>query len=206
MKGKTTLFLILLVAIIPPVAATLLFFYHPPIEQTNHGDLMSPVAMPTEEWQNHDGGDFSDEELRGKWVLWQAAAGACNTHCRRRLCRMRQLRLMLPGNYFRLRRGWLLTDGQEPPNALTQGGDCGEVRAAGLQDVAQTVDVLNGVLLWRGDSKILPAAARPPEDYLYLTDPAGRMVMRFPPEVTIYEIRTDLKRLLKLSKGWRQVK
>ena len=50
------------------------------------------------------------------------------------------------------------------------------------------------------------AAAGRPEDYLYLADPAGRMVMRFAPEVTIYEIRSDLKRLLKLSKGWRQVK
>ena len=87
---------------------------------------MSPVAMPTAQWQNHDGGNFSDEELRGKWVLWQAAAGACDTHCRRRLCRMRQLRLMLPGNYFRLRRGWLLTDGQEPPKIITERGDCGK--------------------------------------------------------------------------------
>ena len=75
-KGKTPLFLILFIAIVPPVAATLLFFYHPPIEKTNHGELMSPVAMPTAQWQNHDGGNFSDEELRGKWVLWQAAAGA----------------------------------------------------------------------------------------------------------------------------------
>ncbi len=203
MKGKMPLLLIFLLAVLTPITATLLFFFLPPAEKTNHGELITPVAMPIEKWTNKDGSAISPTETNGKWVLWHASDGECNSDCRRRLCRMRQLRLMLPGNYFRLQRGWMITNQHVPPETLKERGDCKETLAANL--TSGTVELIDGVLLWRGNIETLPVAARPPEEYLYLTDPAGRLMMRFPPEATIYEIRTDLKRLLKLSKGWRQV-
>ena len=64
---------------------------------------------------------------------------------------------------------------------------------------------------WRGlraTGKICP---RPEEgfrrsDYLYVIDPSGLMMMRFPPTADIYAVRRDLKKLLKLSQVRRSVR
>ena len=252
--SKLPLILIVAIAVLTPLLSTAMFYLWQPAANTHKGeviDTQNPTILPPPSWQtiggevagggNDDNGNSGEEggrndsggngeEWRGKWTLLQTTpAAVCDEQCRRRLCQMRQLRLMLPGNYLRLRRVWLINDngggninpddetggsitiGGEIDKTITANSDCGEIdtaAAAAARRRATEVDILQGVARMRGDSEVLPTAAADlrREDYLYIIDPAGRIAMRFSPTLTIYEIRADLSRLLKLSKGWRQAK
>lgn len=193
---RRPLLLILLIGVLTPLASTLLFYFAPPQQHTARGEILAPQKTPPQ-W-NLAG---------GKWTLLYAGDNPCGKACRQRLCQMRQLRLMLPGHYFRLQRAWLQKQ-QSPPLSLVTSGDCGEARAAAFADTAQQVNVTDGVLAVAGDNGTLPAPASGLKraDYLYLIDPDGNTAMRFAPNLDIYAIRKDLAKLLKLSKGRRQVK
>lgn len=199
MKNKLPLLLILFIGVVTPLASTALFFVWRPAEQTNHGEILPPLPPPAA--RRAGGEEFSLSQWRGYWVLLAAGGGDCGEKCRQRLCRMRQLRLMLPGNYLRLRRAWLVTDEQPPPAAMMEKSDCGEVADPALSARAATTDSLDGVEMLFGEAAGLPPAPRPAADYLYLLDPSGVWAMRFSPELTPYQIRQDMARLLKLSKG-----
>lgn len=279
---NTPLFIIIAIAVLTPLASTLMFYLWQPSAATHKGEVITaqttPAIFPPPSWQRADNGKRKDgkkgegennndiDKWRGKWTLLQTTPSAqCDEECRRRLCRMRQLRLMLPGHYLRINRAWLIntppandtdninnnnnahnadntnanitppadntnadittaadnimqtgddnmtqTDGEGiGTTSLRASSDCGEIKAqtAAIKRAAK-VDILNGVMIINGDNNHLPKASDnwQRDDYLYLIDPAGRMAMRFPPTITIYNIRQDLSRLLKLSRGWRQTK
>ncbi|MGU9951084.1 MAG: hypothetical protein ACNYPH_02000 [Gammaproteobacteria bacterium WSBS_2016_MAG_OTU1] len=196
--NRLPLILILLIGIMAPLASTLLFYFAPPQNNTAAGELLNATAAP-KQWNLDD----------GKWTLLYASDNTCGTACQQRLCQMRQLRLMLPGSYFRLRRAWLTSENTtDNIQDLTATNDCGETRAAAFSEDAKEVNIGEGVIKIIGDLNTLPAPRDKlsREDYLYLTDPDGFLIMRFPPEVDAYSIRGDLKKLLKISKGRRDIK
>ena len=180
------LILILLIGAGAPILSTTMYFLWRPDSFTHYGELISPPREIPLEWR--------DAEQDGKWALLRAGPAACGLACRRELCRMRQLRLMMHGDYQRIARGWVLTDSGAPADSLTMTTDCGEARAAGLRERATEADILSGVGLLRGGSGVLA------EGWLYVADPAGLLVMRYPPGADLYKIRKDFRRLLKLSK------
>lgn len=198
------LLIILFIALSAPLLSTALFYFWRPPQQVNVGELLPPAALVAD-WHYADGGSWTPAAWRGRWVLLSAGGGACDADCRRRLCRIRQLRLTLPGHYYRLERAWLITDDLSPPTSLTVSADCGEAANAELRQRAREVDVLAGVDRLIGTAAALPATAQQ-EEFLYLLDPAGIWVMRFSPELTLPQIRKDLSRLLKLSKGRKTVR
>ena len=193
-------FWILLIGIGAPVLSTALFFFWRPDSFTHYGELISPpVAIPSE-WRRTEGGGGGDggdggREWEGKWILLRAGGSECDGGCRRQLCRMRQLRLMMHGDYHRIARGWLLTDSGVPSAAIAMTTDCGEPRAAALRQRATEVNVVSEVAFLRGVgvSEIMRVG------WLHIADPRGFVVMRYPPGSDLYEIRKDFRRLLKLS-------
>ena len=194
---RLPLILIVLIGVGAPAASTLLFYFSPPSASASGGELLSPTAAPAS-WNLE----------KGKWTLLSASSADCADDCRRRLCQMRQARLMLPGAYFRLQRAWLIPPGASAPSSMSAASDCGEARAAAFAEGAPRVDVADGVARVEGDRQDLPA---PEEgfrrrDYLYVIDPSGLMMMRFPPTADIYAVRRDLKKLLKLSQVRRSVR
>ena len=206
MRSRLPLYLIVFIGVITPLASTALFFFWQPAQQVNIGDVLPPQPLPETEWRYLSGDDFTSAHWRGDWVLLFAGGGDCDADCRRRLCQLRQLRLMLPGNYLRLRRAWLVTDNQPPPPALEQTTDCGELAAQASVPAASRVDTLADVEILTAAPATLPAAAAMPATrYLYLVDPAGIWAMRFPPDLTTYQIRNDINRLLRISKGRKQL-
>lgn len=208
MKQKLPLLLILLIGVLTPLLSTALFFFWRPAAQVNIGEVLPPQPLPAAGWRTVGAaaGEFSPQEWRGDWVLLMAGGAACDDICRRRLCQMRQLRLMLPGNYLRLRRAWLITDEAAPPQEILQETGCGELPAEGGLQAPQE-DTLDGVELLHAAAETLPAGAAggasgaAAESYLYLVDPTGIWAMRFAPDLGIYQIRKDIKRLLRISKG-----
>jgi hypothetical protein len=137
----------------------------------NYGTLLAPrpAGLP------------AHPALKGKWVLVQFDAGACATACERKLYFMRQVRRAQGREMGRIARLWAITDSARPAPALV----------AALED---TVIVEQGAAL---------AAAFPGEAgavrHIYLVDPLGNLMMRFPEDPDPARVIKDLKHLLKFS-------
>ena len=110
-----------------------------------------------------DGTKFRLSQLRGKWLLVSVDAGACDANCDRKLLYMRQLRLTQGKNADRVERLWLVSDGVAPR--------------------AEAAKQYEGTWIVRaGDSGLagLFPAPRTAADHIYLVDPLGNLMMRFP--------------------------
>ena len=117
--------------------------------------------------------------LRGRWVLVQFDGGACGAWCERKLYIMRQLRRAQGKEMQRVERLWLLTDAVGP-------------RAELLAAIEGTVVAPAGALA------DFPAEGSV-TDHIYLVDPLGNLMMRFPRDPDPMRMIKDLQRLLKAS-------
>ena len=182
-RGRRVALMILALCAAPTVAAWLAYFVWQPHSRTNYGELVEPRPLSDPELYRLDGGRFRISELRGKWVLLQVDSADCGDHCRRKLVYMRQVRLALGKDAERIERVWLLGDGAVPEPALLREHE-------GLN-----------VVRARGSSLLeeLPSSGNPPA-YIYLVDPLGSLMMRFPGEPDARRMLKDLARLLKASR------
>lgn len=117
--------------------------------------------------------------LKGKWVLVQFDGGACDARCERKLYFMRQVRRAQGKEMTRVERLWLLTDG-EPPRA--------ELLAA-----------IEGTVVARAPADADFPAETSVTDHIYLVDPLGNLMMRFPRDADASRMIKDLQRLLRVS-------
>lgn len=148
----------------------------------NYGELLEPAALPDGALTAMDGRPFPLARLRGKWVLLQFDDSRCDAYCEQKLYFMRQVRRALGRDMERVERLWVLTDGGTPRASL--------------------VPAIEGTLLARSaDGRFSAAfpAARGPVDHIYLVDPMGNLMMRFPREPDPSKMLKDLQRLLKYS-------
>jgi hypothetical protein len=97
---------------------------------------------------------------------------------------------MLGRDRDRLDKVWLLTDDGDPKPAL---------RAAVLAQPEVTV-----LRMPRADVArwLTPEQGHALEDHLYLVDPMGEWMMRFPVQIEPNKIKRDLERLLRASASW----
>jgi hypothetical protein len=116
--------------------------------------------------------------LKGKWVLVTADAAACGAACERKLYVVRQSRRAQGKEMERIERLWLLLDEGKPR--------------------AELVAAIEGTHIVRDASlaRTLPGGG----DGIYLVDPVGNLMMRFPAEADPARLIKDLQRLLKYSR------
>ena len=117
--------------------------------------------------------------LRGKWVLLTADAAACAAACERKLYIVRQVRKAQGKEAERIERLWLVTDGGRPRAELIAALDGGRLATPGAALM-----------------QLLPGA---PLEHIYLVDPLGNLMMRFPAEADPQKMIKDLQQLLKYS-------
>ncbi len=173
----------LAVAIAPFVLAWVAYLLWTPDRTMNYGELIEPRQLPTAPLTLQDGRPFRLDGHLGKWVLVHAGSGVCEEPCRRRLYYMRQVRLALGADRQRIARVWLLTDRALPPAEI-----------APLHDGVDIVRAAGSALLGA-----LPAE-RDASDHVYLVDPLGNLMLRFPRDPDPKAMIRDLKRLLKYSR------
>jgi len=181
------LFIVLAVCAAPLIFSYLTYYVIKPEGRTNYGDLIDPRAHPIPELglQHLDGQSASLEQFSGKWILLQVDQAACAKPCTDKLYYMRQLRLTQGKEMDRIERVWLVTDDAPLDTALMKQYD--------------------GTRLLRVDPKKLAAwlpvqAGTQPADHLYLIDPLGNLMMRFPKDPDANKIKKDISRLLKASR------
>jgi cytochrome oxidase Cu insertion factor (SCO1/SenC/PrrC family) len=171
------------VCIVPVVASYLAYYWWLPSGHVNYGELIEPHALPDAGLTGLDGQPFHIAQLHNKWVLIVADSGACDDWCREKLVYVRQLRLAQGKEADRIERLWLVTDGVAPDPQL----------------VAQ----LAGVHVVRADKspavQALPAA-KTPADHIYIVDPLGNLMMRYPRDADPRKMLKDIARLLRHSK------
>ena len=189
--GRIKMLLIWAVCAAPVIASYLSYYVIKPAGRTNYGTLITPPkAVPA------DGdGQFTDLQgkvvlpsaLKGQWLLISVAGGACDARCERNLYLQRQLREALGRDKDRLDRVWLIND-------------LVEVRPNLLPALAQswTLRVQSDVLSrW-----LQPDVGQRLSHHLYLVDPKGDWMMRFPSDADPVKVKKDLMRLLKASESW----
>lgn len=182
-KQKLIVLGIGLVSVFPIVAALYFYYVAPPAGRMNHGDLLQPARLPAKPLPLLSGGEFRFEQMKGKWLLLQIDSGDCDARCREKLYAMRQIRLAQGKDMVRLERVWLLTDdGRPAPDLLVEYEGTLVVRAAGSEALAA-----------------FPAPADR-NAHLYLVDPQGNLMMRFPEKPDPTRMIKDLQRLLRPSR------
>jgi hypothetical protein len=173
--ARLNLFAIAAIAALPLVGSYLLYFLWTPTAFVNYGELVGPT--PLAELQAG-----AAPELKGKWVLLMVDSGRCDDYCQRKLYAMRQVRLTQGKDMERIERAWLLDDGT-PPSA----GTLDEYKGTRLL-------TMNPALLGK-----LPVTGSV-RDHIYLVDPLGNVMMRYPREVDPNRMKKDVARLLRASR------
>lgn len=181
------MFALLAICVAPIVASYFAYYVVKPEGKTNYGTLIDPRAYPIPALNATmlDGAPASLDAYRGKWIMLQADRADCQQPCKEKLHKMRQLRLMQGKNMDRIERVWLLTDAAPVETMTLREYDGTHVLRASPDVVA----------------KWLPAEpASTVTDHIYLIDPLGNLMMRFPKDADPNKMKNDLGRLLKASR------
>jgi cytochrome oxidase Cu insertion factor (SCO1/SenC/PrrC family) len=181
-RSRASLWLIIALAAAPGAASYLVYYFWPPERTVNYGELIEPLRLPDLPLALADGSPFRLSQLRGKWLLVTMDAARCDASCDRKLLYLRQLRLTQGKDRERIERVWLITDGAAP-------------RAGALAAYEGTWPVRAG-----GDVLRLFPARDGPANHIYVIDPLGNLMMRFPPDPDPRGMVKDLQRLLRASR------
>jgi cytochrome oxidase Cu insertion factor (SCO1/SenC/PrrC family) len=178
-RAKLALLLSLFAA--PMAASVVVYTFFPPEPTANYGELLLPPAkVASQAFEQLDGGEFRFDQLRGKWALVVSDSGTCPSECREKLQAMNQTRLALGRNAERVANVFVVDDMRTPdPRALT--GYTGLIVAVARSALASA-----------------PGAAHD-RDRIYLVDPRGNVMMRWPAKPQYARMFRDLERLLKAS-------
>ena len=186
-KSQRMLLLIAAVCLAPFVASFTLYYFWQPSGRVNYGELVEGVTLPASSLallsNSGAGKPFDFTQLRGRWIFVTVDSGACDDYCQKKLWKMRQVRLTQGKYPERIERAWLVSDTQSVAPTVLKEYDGTWVASA--QD--------NAVL------KLLPHRDAQ-RDHIYLVDPLGNVVLRYPKDADPSLMKKDLTRLLKVSR------
>ncbi len=191
--GRWKMFAVLLICAAPVIASYLTYYVIRPSHTKSFGELVQPQRpMPDLAATTLDGKVTTLSSLRGQWLLVSVSSGACAKPCPDHLYMQRQLRETLGKEKDRLDWVWLISD--DAPLAT-------ELQAR-LTDPAMRAQGFQALRIKESD---LTAWLQGGESRLYLIDPQGNYMMRFPENMTIEQAakaKADISRLLRASSFW----
>jgi hypothetical protein len=184
--GRWKLFAVLAVCAAPLVASYFTYYVIKPQSRTNYGALIDPRTHPIPALgaATLDGKSIGLDAYKGKWIMLQVDGGACGAQCNSKLFAMRQLRLTQGKDMDRIERVWLITDGQPLDTVLMREYDGTRMLRVPPETVKAWLPTEPGTT---------------PADHLYMIDPLGNLMMRFPKDADPNKIKKDLAKLLKAS-------
>lgn len=188
-RSRAKLWLVLAICAAPVVASYLAYYYVKPSARSNYGVLVEPQRpVPPLTLTTLDGRRFDPSRLRGKWTMLMVAGGDCDQGCRNRLYHLRQVRLTTGRERDRVQRVWLVTDRVPLPTELIREYDGTEMLHADATELARWLPAEPGE----------PAGAW--ADHIYVVDPLGNLMMRFPLDADPNKTKRDLAKLLAASR------
>lgn len=184
--SRLTPVLLVLLFFGPLVAATLMYVFggneFRPARSVAHGELLAdPATLPGTEFRTGDGTAFT---FHDKWSLIEVTAGDCGDACRESLYHTRQVRRALGKEMSRVQRV-LVPTGAPPPAEFMAREHPGIVTVAAGSPARAALDAALG-----------PGSA----GAVYIADPLGNVIMRFPAGTPMKDLHKDLSLLLKASR------
>ncbi len=177
-------FLLLALVMLSPVIASYFFYVLEirPEGTVNYGELLEVKPLKGQALNIENNTIFRARNTHGKWSLITIDSGQCDEYCQKKLYQMRQVRLVQNTEQDRVERIWLIDDHYVPD-----------------QDIKNEYE--GTVLLSAKDSDLLKEfpAVLSQHDHIYVVDPMGNLMMRFPKDANPTKISKDVKHLLKLS-------
>lgn len=183
-KSRRMLLLVGAVCIAPFVGSWLLYWFWQPAGRINYGELVEGAVVPVGALAAAGGGKpFDFSLIRGRWVFVTMDSGACHDACQKKLWKMRQVRLT-QGKYLeRIERVFLANDVTIVSPAIVKEFDGTWWAAA------------------PGSAQLKAFPYRDVQsDHIYLVDPLGNVVLRFPKDADPSRMKKDLQRLLRVSR------
>ena len=191
--GRWKMLAVLAICAAPVIASYFTYYVVRPEARHNFGELIQPQRpLPDMPATGLDGSVHSLRSLKGQWLLVSVAGGACDAGCERHLFLQRQLRESLGKEKDKVDWVWLVNDAVAVPAALQPG----------LKDATVLRVPAGQLATW-----LAPASGQVLSDHLYVVDPLGNWMMRFPPQLDqegLAKVKRDLNRLLRAAASWDQ--
>jgi hypothetical protein len=195
-RGRWKLLMVLAVCAAPMIVSYFAYYVVKPSSRNNFGALIDPRAHPIPALQatTLDARPASLDAFKGKWVMLKVGPAACAKDCMDQMFAIQQLRSMQGKAMDRVERVWLITDAAPLETMLMR-------QLEGVHMLRASADVV---------AKWLPVEpGGNAADSIFLIDPLGHLMMRFPPvpagaaeadKVKHYaRIKKDIAKLLKAS-------
>ena len=189
--GRLKMIAVLLVCAAPVVASYVTYYVIKPEGRQNFGELINPQRpLPDIKGLDINGVGVGLQTLKGQWLLVSVAGAGCDEACVQHLYLQRQMRESLGKEKDRLDWVWLISDDApmaEPLRIALKGATTLRVPAL---DIAA----------W-----LAPGSGHALADHLYLVDPMGNWMLRFPAKldkVTAAKAKRDIERLLRAANSW----
>lgn len=191
-SGRRQLVILGLLFLAPVVAAYIAYFFIQPEGRTNYGALIEPqrdvtdfALTPLAAVAGSVPAKATMANLAGRWVFVVAGPAVCDERCQENLYNIRQVRLTTGDDRERVERLWIVTDERDP--------------------AAELLAAHPGLWLARADPHAFAASfpageTGEPDAHIYLVDPLGHLMMRFPVDADPSRIKKDISRLLKVSR------
>ena len=124
------------------------------------------------------------DAYNGKWIMLQIDSGACADACQKKLYDMRQLRLIQGKEMDRVERVWLISDDQAVDPVLIRAFD-------GMHMLKANANTLKSWLPLEAGTQL--------QDHIFMIDPRGNLMMRFPKNADPQKMKKDIGKLLRAS-------
>jgi hypothetical protein len=185
-RGRWKLLLLFLVSASPVIASYFTYYVIRPEARRNYGELVDQRSLP--DWKATDlaGQEVPMASLKHQWLLVSVADSACDAVCQRHLYLQRQLREGLGKEKDKLDWVWLHSGGDVPVS----------LKPALASATVLRVDPQQ-LATW-----LQPAPGQKLSDHLYVVDPMGNWMMRFPADTDPKKTKRDLDRLMRASSFW----
>ena len=189
--GRWKMLLVLLVCAAPVVASYFTYYDLRPEGRRNFGELINPQKpLPDLVATALDGRQVNLQTLKDQWLLISVAGAACDAACARQLYLQRQLREGLGKDKDRLDWVWLIDDAAPLAPEIMPALKNATVLRVSAQDLQAWLTPANGATL---------------QDHLFLVDPLGNWMLRFPAQLGAEQApkaKRDLERLLRAASSW----
>jgi hypothetical protein len=189
--GRWKMIAVMLMCAAPVIASYFTYYVIRPDGRSVYGELIDPQrTLPTFGATDRNGAPVDLATLKGQWLLVAVADAACNALCEQHLYLQRQLRESLGREKDRLDRVWLVSDAAPIPERLENGLHGATVLRVPAAELA---------------SWLAPVPGHALAEHLYVVDPMGNWMMRFPAGMDAKgasRAKRDLDRLLRASSSW----
>jgi cytochrome oxidase Cu insertion factor (SCO1/SenC/PrrC family) len=203
---------VLAVTIAPVIASYTMYYGVKPEGRTNYGDFVEPQvtvndvavvsliepkaesAFAVRRQQTQAGPLDQLGDWQGRWLMVRMGPATCTEACQQELWLMRQIRLTTGRERERVERLWILTDqGTPDPKLLAEHEGLWVVR---LQPTKKADPLVSNWLSVAAQS----AQSNQGASNIWVIDPLGNLMMRFPDKPDANGMKKDMNRLLKASR------